>query len=276
MTFTSRVKKSLFCFYIKIFIMPLRKNLTRRSEGGIVLEQILAGIAASYASFFEFREFWDVVSDPVCWGVIGTLMLLEGLLSTDNALVLAVMVKHLPMQQQRKALFYGIISAYIFRFLAIGIGAFLIKIWWIKLIGAVYLLWVSAKHFLAKSTGPGRRAAGRKMGFWHTVLAVEVMDIAFSVDSVLAAFGVSDEVWVLYLGGILGVLMMRSVAQLFLILIRRYPELETTAFVLIAVIGFKMLGAVFHVQVNDAVFFSALMVIFLSGFVLHHFHIRRF
>lgn len=240
------------------------------------MEQLLTGIAASYASFFEFGDFWAVVSDPLSWGVIGTLMMLEGLLSADNALVLAVMVKHLPPQQQRKALFYGIIGAYTFRFLAIGIGAFLIKIWWVKLIGAIYLLWVSAKHFLAKSSNPGRRAAGRKMGFWHTVVAVEVMDIAFSVDSVLAAFGVSGEVWVLYLGGILGVLMMRSVAQLFLILISRCPELETTAFVLVAVIGVRMLGAAFYIQVNDIVFFSALMVIFLSGFVLHHFHVKKF
>lgn len=239
------------------------------------MEQILASIGASFATFFEFSAFWNVVSDPVSWGVIGTLMLLEGLLSADNALVLAVMVQHLPLKEQRKALFYGIIGAYTFRFLAIGIGAFLIKVWWIKLIGAAYLLWISVKHFLSKNEGT-RRFSGRKMGFWHTVLAVEIMDIAFSMDSVLAAFGISDEVWVLYLGGILGVLMMRSVAQIFLTLIKRYPELETAAFLLIAVIGFKMAAEAFHFPISDVAFFSGMIVIFCSSFVLHHVHVKKF
>ncbi|MEH7120616.1 hypothetical protein V7128_24830, partial [Neobacillus vireti] len=66
--------------------------------------------------------FKEVFTNPASWGVIGTLIILEGLLSADNALVLAVMVKHLPKKQQRKALFYGIFGAYFFRVVAIGIG----------------------------------------------------------------------------------------------------------------------------------------------------------
>ena len=73
--------------------------------------------------------------------------------------------------------------------------------------------------------------------FWGTVVAVELMDIAFSVDSVLAAFGVSEQVWVLLVGGMLGVLMMRGVAGVFLKLIDRVPELETSAYILILIIA---------------------------------------
>ena len=96
------------------------------------------------------------LSDPVNWGIIGTLVILEGLLSADNALVLAVMVKHLPKEQQKKALFYGLLGAYIFRFIAIGVGTFLVQITWIKVLGGAYLLWIAISNLFFKKHGRGR------------------------------------------------------------------------------------------------------------------------
>jgi YkoY family integral membrane protein len=234
-----------------------------------VSEWIL-GIASNYSQFFSLDVFLGVVSNPVNWAIIGSLVLLEGLLSADNALVLAIMVKHLPKNQQKKALFYGIFGAYLFRFLAIGLGTYLIKIWWIKGIGALYLLWMAFQFFFLKKDEEEEVIAEAPMGFWRTVLAVEMMDIAFSMDSVLAAFGVSEQVWVLFLGGILGVMMMRGVAQIFLTLIDHYPELETTAYVLITLIGAKMMASVFGYYVSNLVFFSTMIVVFFGTFVIHH------
>ncbi len=184
------------------------------------------------------------------------------------------MVKHLPGKQQKKALFYGIFGAYLFRFIAIGLGTYLIKIWWIKGIGALYLLWMAVQFFFLKKDEEEELVAEAPMGFWRTVLAVEMMDIAFSMDSVLAAFGVSEQVWVLFLGGILGVMMMRGVAQIFLTLIEHYPELETTAYVLIALIGAKMMASVFGYQVSNLVFFGIMIVVFCSTFAIHHLRCR--
>lgn len=104
-------------------------------------------IMSIYASFFDWEMWVEVLTDPVSWGLIGSLVVLEGLLSADNALVLAVMVKHLPEKQRKKALTYGLIGAYFFRFLFIGLGMILIKFWWIKLLGAAYLAWLVIKHF---------------------------------------------------------------------------------------------------------------------------------
>jgi YkoY family integral membrane protein len=238
------------------------------------MSEFIMGIFSNYAQFFSLDAFLSVVTNPMNWVVIGSLIVLEGLLSADNALVLAIMVKHLPKDEQKKALFYGIFGAYLFRFIAIGAGTYLIKIWWIKAVGALYLLWMSFKFFFDKSQEADdseeteAKAAG--MGFWRTVLAVEMMDIAFSMDSVLAAFGVSDQVWVLYLGGILGVMMMRGVAQIFLVLIDKYPELETTAYILIAIIGAKMMGGAFGFHVSDVLFFGVLITVFCSTFAVHH------
>ncbi|RTR35182.1 DUF475 domain-containing protein [Robertmurraya yapensis] len=223
-----------------------------------------------FGTFFSLDSLKQVLFDPANWGIIGTLIILEGLLSADNALVLAMMVKHLPEEQRRKALFYGIIGAYFFRFLIIGLGLSIIHIGWIKIVCGHYLLFLVLQNLFQKNDDDDD-VATKKMGFWKTVLTVELVDITFSFDSVLAAFGVSNQEWVLLLGGILGILMMRGVARLFLALIDRVPELETTAFVLIGVIGLKMIGTAFGFHMEDILFFSVLITIFFGTFIIHWF-----
>jgi YkoY family integral membrane protein len=250
--------------------------------------EFLQSLIDNFSSFFSWTELTQELGNPVNWGIIGTLIVLEGLLSADNALVLAVMVRHLPKAQQKKALFYGLLGAYIFRFLAIGIGTYLVTITWIKVVGGVYLLWIALSNLfnlqfqfvriggiplipyirVGKDEDGDGEIDAKVYGFWRTVIAVELMDIAFSIDSVLAAFGVSEKVWVLFLGGILGVLMMRGVAQLFLRLIERYPELEKAAFILIIVIAVKMIAGAFGFEVSHIIFFSILIAIFLGTMVL--------
>ncbi|CAH1207878.1 hypothetical protein PAECIP111893_02800 [Paenibacillus plantiphilus] len=237
----------------------------------------------NFGNFFNWDTIVATMSDPTSWGIIGTLVVLEGLLSADNALVLAVMVRHLPKEQQKKALFYGLLGAYVFRFIAIGVGTYLVTIDWIKIAGGLYLLWIALSNLFdlefklykkaipyigRKNDGEDGEIENKGHGFWRTVLAVEMMDIAFSIDSVLAAFGVSQEVWVLFVGGLLGVLMMRGVAQVFLKLIERYPELEKAAFILIVVIGLKMIVGVYGIHVEHVYFFSLLIAIFAGTMIL--------
>lgn len=231
--------------------------------------EFLQEIINNYSTFFSLEAFKEVVFNPTSWGVIGTLIILEGLLSADNALVLAVMVKHLPKDQRKKALFYGIFGAYFFRILVIGLGVSLIHIAWIKIVCGHYLLWIVFQNFIKKNDD--EEVQNKKMGFWRTVVTVELMDISFSFDSVLAAFGVSNQEWVLFLGGILGILMMRGVAHLFLALIEKVPEFETTAFVLIAIIGVKMIVSAFGFHMDEILFFSVLITIFLGTFIVHLF-----
>lgn len=241
---------------------------------------MIQGFIDTYAQFFDLNMWIQVLTDPVSWGLIGTLVVLEGLLSADNALVLAVMVKHLPEKKRRKALFYGLLGAYTFRFIAIGVGVYLIKLWWVKVLGAGYLAWLSIKYFMDRKKDvhvedevEGLNQSGllfRIFGtFWGTVVSVELMDIAFSVDSVLAAFGISTEVWVLLMGGILGVLMMRGVAGVFLKLIDRIPELEATAYILILIISVKMLLGVIGIHIDHIYFFIILLITFGATFVIH-------
>ncbi|MEH7748459.1 hypothetical protein V7659_26110, partial [Neobacillus drentensis] len=154
--------------------------------------EFLHEIISSYSTFFSLEALKNVFMNPTSWGVIGTLVILEGLLSADNALVLAILVKNLPKHQRKKALFYGIFGAYFFRILAIGLGVTLINIGWIKIVGGHYLLWIVVQNFIKNNDGEDE-VQSKKFGFWRTVLTVELMDIAFSLDSVIAAFGVSNQ-----------------------------------------------------------------------------------
>lgn len=229
--------------------------------------ELLAGIAQSYATFFSWDAFYNVVSHPATWGIIASLVVLEGILSADNALVLAVAVRHLPPDQRKKALLYGIWGAYFFRFLAIGVGVYLVKFAFVKIVGAAYLLWLAFKFFF-KRGGDDEDVKEVHGGFWRTVLTVEMLDIAFSIDSVLAAFGVSEQIWVLFIGGLLGILMMRLVAQIFIELLEKYPHLEATAYVLIAFIGGKMLASAFGVHITEIMTLAVMVTIFAGGFLL--------
>ena len=89
--------------------------------------------------------------------IVGLLVVLEGLLSIDNALVLGMLVKRLPKDQRAKALWYGLLGAFVFRFIAILMAGLLMKWTFIKFLGGAYLVFIAVKHlFLEQSDGPWR------------------------------------------------------------------------------------------------------------------------
>jgi YkoY family integral membrane protein len=183
---------------------------------------------------------------------IALLVLLEGLLSADNAMVLAVLVLGLPRHQQQKALRYGIIGAFVFRGAATLLAAHMIRLTLVKLVGAAYLLWLPYQHFFRQGTAEERRTIAPATpwlglsAFWATVVRVELTDIVFAVDSILVAVAMSPKVWVILTGGILGIIAMRMVIGQLLVIVRRYPPLVDGAFIIIAWVGLKLLVEYLH------------------------------
>jgi YkoY family integral membrane protein len=183
---------------------------------------------------------------------IALLVALEGLLSADNAMVLAVLVLGLPKKEQRKALRYGIIGAFTFRTIAVLLAVYLIQLAWVKLIGALYLMYLVVQHFSGGQSAGERRSAPPAQpwlgltAFWATVVKVELTDIVFAIDSILVAVAMSPKTWVILSGGILGIVMMRLVIGQLLALVERYPLLVDGAFIIIAWVGFKLLVEYLH------------------------------
>ncbi len=210
---------------------------------------------------------------------IGLLVVLEGLLSADNALVLAILVLGLPREQQRKALRYGIIGAFIFRALAVLLALQLLAFPWIKLAGGAYLLYLTWRHFFGTEDGGDRRAirpATPWLGlsaFWATVVKVELTDLIFAVDSILVAVAMSSKRWVVISGGILGIIAMRLVIGQLLRIVRRYPALVDAAFVIIAWVAIKLLVEFGNAEgflsfhINKWFSFGLIIVIFTIGYL---------
>ena len=182
------------------------------------------------------------------------LVLLEGLLSADNALVLAVLVLGLPKEQRKPALRYGILGAFFFRAVATLLAVYLIQLRWVKLAGAAYLLYLPYSHFFRGEEGRDRRTpppATAMFGltaFWATVVKVELTDIVFAIDSILVAVAMSTKTWVILTGGILGIIAMRIVIGKLLMLVQQYPALVDGAFIIIAWVGIKLLMEFAHQQ----------------------------
>jgi YkoY family integral membrane protein len=209
---------------------------------------------------------------------IGVLVLLEGLLSADNALVLALMILGLPRRDQKKALRYGLVGAFAFRIAATILATNLIRIEWVKLLGGLYLLYLSYEHFF-RSGGAEHRGKPRPaepwLGLsplWGMVVKVELVNIAFSVDSILVAVAMSTKTWVVLSGGLLGIVAIRVVIAQLLAIVRKYPAIVDGAFIIIAWVGLKLLleylGAlgVVHFAINKWVSFGLIAAIFLASY----------
>lgn len=210
---------------------------------------------------------------------IALLVALEGLLSADNAMVLAVLVLGLPKREQRKALRYGIFGAFGFRAIATLLAAYLIRLGWVKLVGAGYLLYLVYSHFGGSGSAADRRTPAQAqpwMGlppFWSTVVKVELTDIVFAIDSILVAVAMSPKLWVILTGGVLGIIMMRLVIGQLLSLVERYPPLVDGAFIIIAWVGLKLLIEYGHTEgyigfdVPKWISLGLIVVIFVVSFV---------
>ncbi|WP_273130893.1 TerC family protein [Bacillus weihaiensis] len=193
--------------------------------------------------------------------VLLLLIAIEGLLAADNALVLAIMVKHLPEEERKRALFYGLAGAFVFRFGSLFAISFLVNVWQVQAIGALYLLFIATNHIvrklvMKKDKTKEQDAEKKKSGFWGTVFKVELADIAFAVDSILAAVALAvtlpntplpniggldgGKFLVIFAGGLIGLIIMRFAANFFVKLLHTRPGLEIAAFLIVGWVGVKL------------------------------------
>ncbi|MBP1153356.1 MULTISPECIES: TerC family protein [unclassified Paenibacillus] len=192
--------------------------------------------------------------------VLLVLIALEGILAADNALVISIMVKHLPEKERKKALFYGLAGAFVFRFASLFIISFLANVWQVQALGALYLIFISLnhliKHVFLKKKAKQKETKKKQENFWVTVLKVELADIAFAVDAILAAVALAvmlpetnlpqiggldgGQFLVILAGGIIGLVIMRFAASYFGNLLVKKPGLETAAFLIVGWVGVKL------------------------------------
>ena len=203
------------------------------------------------------------------------LIFLEGILSVDNALALAALVKGRlrNKEDQNKALHYGIIGAYVFRVIVIFAGVWLMTHLWVKWVAAAYLVYLGITELFFKRDQENTSNISKEnkiSSLWRTVIAVELMDIMFSIDSIAVALSVSNVAWVLITGAVLGILAMRFTAQSFIKLIEKYPILEKTAFVLVLMAAAKIIAELLGYQIHEVLFMCVMFAVIAGSIAIHY------
>lgn len=209
--------------------------------------------------------------------IIIQLIFLEGILSIDNAAILGAMVIPLPEHepvpwpkgmmkfghavnkllgpQRGAALRVGLIGAYAGRGIMLILASYIIANPWLKLIGAAYLIRLALDDLSARGYSGNDEEEMQPVkvrSFWMTVLSVELMDLAFSLDNVVAAVSLSDKLWVVMLGVAIGILVMRFAAGLFSYVVQKEPILKTAAYILVLNIGVELLlEDLAHIEIGD-------------------------
>lgn len=242
-----------------------------------------------YGPFFDVHNWETVITSGQDWLIIFSLVMIECLLSVDNAVVLAAQTRVLPtLKEQEESLFYGIWGSYIFRFLVIGIGVYLIKFWIIKVIGSLYLMYLVYRYFndqWQRRNGKARRRrtkkrrtrfTGRKL-FWSVVAQIEMMDIIFSIDSVLASLAISSNPVIVLIGGMIGIACMRGVAEVIMRLMRKIPELEPMAYFLIFFISIKLFLSIpaIDIEIPSAVFGLFVLAVLVLTIIIHFLRAKK-
>jgi tellurite resistance protein TerC len=227
--------------------------------------------------------------------VIAGLVILEGLLSVDNVLGIAALARELPQHQQRKAIKIGLFLAYLFRVLALFVAGWLATNTWVRWLGAGYLIWLMSSHLTkghahdvgeqlidedtTNDAAPVATTGPRTMKV--VLLQIGLMDLSLSIDNVIAAVGLAPKtpsgdpvMWPIYAGVLIAILALQQIAPHAVNLLKKYPILEPTAFVLIGYVGMLLIseeayhvitGAPIHLPVY-AKFVGILIIIWIALF----------
>jgi YkoY family integral membrane protein len=193
------------------------------------------------------------------------IFLLEVILSIDNAAVLATMVRRLPKHQQKKALTYGLVGAYAFRGIALLFASLLVKVLWLKVIGGLYLIYLAYKALWKPQEEI--EVSTKVVSFWGTIVMVELMDLVFSVDNVFAAVAFTDNIYLIWGGVFVGIIAMRFAAGGFIKLLEDIPVLEKIAYVVIGILGIRLILSYWLKDLNTEMIDLLFSLITLSAFL---------
>lgn len=193
-----------------------------------------------------YEELWHDAT------IVLTLLLLEAVLSFDNAAILAAMVRKLPHADRRKALLYGLVGAYALRFGAILLAGFLIQTPSLKIVGGLYLIFLFVRHFwnVIRHRQEGHKELEVKPGLlarWGVpalvavIVQIELVDLAFAIDQVVVAVAFTDKIVLIVIASFLGILFLRLAAAVIARVMDWLPTLEHVAYVAVGYVGVKLI-----------------------------------
>jgi len=206
--------------------------------------------------------------------LLPVLVGLEVVLSADNAIALAAIAKGLKNpDQQKQALNLGLVFALIFRVGLILVSRWVLGFRPLMAAGAAYLLWLCGQHFISnkseeEESNQATTAFGVDRKLATTAISIALTDLAFSLDSVAAAVAVSDKLWLVITGGVIGVVALRLSSNLFISMLNNFPRLESAGYLAVGLVGLQLLTRVIFptIELPQWLLLSLVSILFLWGF----------
>ena len=174
--------------------------------------------------------------------ILLVLVVLEAVLSADNAIALAAIAKSVKdPKAQKQALDIGLVGAYVLRIALIFAATWVIKYWQFELLGAMYLLWLVFNYFFANENEGDEEGSVNAKSVWQIVPTIAITDLAFSLDSVTSAIAITEDTWLIVAGGTIGIVILRFMAGLFIRWLKEYTYLEDAGFITVGFVGIRLL-----------------------------------
>ena len=174
--------------------------------------------------------------------ILLVLVVLEAVLSADNAIALAAIAKSVEdPKSQKQALNIGLVGAYVLRIALIFAATWVVKYWQFELLGAMYLLWLVFNYFFADENEGEEATSVSSKSVWQIVPTIAITDLAFSLDSVTSAIAITEDTWLIVAGGTIGIVILRFLAGLFIRWLKEYTYLEDAGFITVGFVGIRLL-----------------------------------
>ena len=218
----------------------------------------------SLSDFFDGADQWGEVL-----ALLPVLVLLELILSADNAVALAAIARSSRQpERERLALNLGIGMALVLRIALIVLAQWVLQNAWVQLLAAAYLVWLVVDHFNNRlsedaETSEGHNSPVASRPFFNTVLLLAFTDLAFSIDSVAAAVAISDQIVLISAGAFIGIVALRFTSALFIRWLDLYPRLETAGFLAVAFVALRLIVHVVVPNLNQPDWLTLVVVLML-------------
>lgn len=227
--------------------------------------------------------FFDWTSDPTAWAALGTLVILEVVLGIDNLIFISILTNKLPLHQQARARRIGIGAALIMRLMLLATISFVVQATtpvfeafgqsfsWRDLIliaGGLFLVWKATKeiHHTVDPLDDKDTIVGETitMNIGAAIFQILLLDLVFSIDSIITAVGMTDHIAIMYIAVISAVTVMLLAAEPLSKFIAKNPTIVMLALGFLLMIGTTLIaeGFGFHIEkgyIYAAMGFSALV-----------------
>ncbi|MCU0547760.1 MAG: DUF475 domain-containing protein [Leptolyngbya sp. Prado105] len=206
---------------------------------------------------------------PQTFLLLLVLVALECVLSADNAIALAALTQGLQNPKlERQALNIGLVFAYVLRMSLILAASWVIGYWQFELAGALYLLWLVFQYFTSQEDEENAHHGPRFASLWQAIPLIALTDLAFSLDSVTTAIAVSQETWLILLGGTIGIVALRFMAGLFIGWLEEFTHLEDAGYITVSFVGMRLLLRVLNDQLvpPEWLMITLVAIVFAWGF----------